>query len=405
MDKISNKWFCLETTTFVFKDSRNYFLYNSESGDKIISARTNQLDKFMEQIQNVNNMYCVPIENVSPDSEVMNLIDTLRNKYMGDLVVSNTSPVGIAPIFKCHSDKPQEDIFYSLGTSIMSLVNEMTFYINGQCSQNCNFCNKYYKQFVCCHKSNNRLKLEDIISKIENYSSTAFVKTNICGGNIFLYEKINELISYLQSNNVKSNFYFNYLNWDEKYINLLDSYLFYFHIHINFPIVDESLQKIMNSIEQVKGKVHFTFIVTSNKEYELTEELIFKYELDWVDILPFYNENLSFFKDFVYTNISDIIAAKPNKHEIFKRQQVNTYDFGKLIINSSGDIYANINHPTIGHIKEEVTQIVLRELQRGESWKRLRTQYPCNNCIYQYLCPSPSSYEIVIGRNNLCNIK
>ena len=405
MDKLPHKWFCLEPTTFIFKDSTNYLLYNSESGEKAIYTRTNQLDKFMEQIQNVNNMYCVSIKNFSSDSEVMNLIYTLRNKYMGDIVVSNTNPVCIAPIFKCHSDKPKDDIFYSLGASIMSLVNEMTFYINGQCSQNCNSCNKYYKQFVCCHKSNNRLKLEDIISKIEHYSSTSFVKTNICGGNIFSYEKFNELISYLHTNNVKSNFYFNYLNWNEKYITLLDSYLFYFHIHVNFPIVDESLKKIMNSIEQVKSKVHFIFIVNSDKEYELADELISQYKLDWVEILPFYNENLSFFKDFVYTNISDIIAAKPNKHEIFKRQQVNTYDFGKLIINSSGEIYANINYPTIGHIKEEITQVVLRELQEGKSWKRLRTQYPCNNCIYQYLCPSPSSYEIAIGRNNLCNIK
>ena len=36
---------------------------------------------------------------------------------------------------------------------------------------------------------------------------------------------------------------------------------------------------------------------------------------------------------------------------------------------------------------------------------RVRDFTPCKDCIYQWLCPSPSNYEIVIGRSNLCYVK
>lgn len=52
-----------------------------------------------------------------------------------------------------------------------------------------------------------------------------------------------------------------------------------------------------------------------------------------------------------------------------------------------------------------IYEIVQKEIQEGQSWLRTRKQEPCNSCIYQYLCPSPSDYEIIIGRLNLCHIK
>lgn len=39
------------------------------------------------------------------------------------------------------------------------------------------------------------------------------------------------------------------------------------------------------------------------------------------------------------------------------------------------------------------------------AWRRIREEEPCNLCLYQYLCPSPSNYEAVIGKTNLCHVK
>lgn len=84
---------------------------------------------------------------------------------------------------------------------------------------------------------------------------------------------------------------------------------------------------------------------------------------------------------------------------------MNLYDFGKINIMSNGDVYANINNPRLGNIYENnIYDIVQYEINTGKSWFRVRNQVPCTDCIYQWLCPSPSDYEIVLERPNLCNV-
>lgn len=72
----------------------------------------------------------------------------------------------------------------------------------------------------------------------------------------------------------------------------------------------------------------------------------------------------------------------------------------------NGDAYANVNHPILGNIyRDSIYEIVQKELDEGKSWFRIRNEAPCHNCLYQWLCPSPSDCEIQIGRSNLCFIK
>ena len=85
-------------------------------------------------------------------------------------------------------------------------------------------------------------------------------------------------------------------------------------------------------------------------------------------------------------------------------QKLNIQDFGKLTVMADGQIYANVNHEAIGNIKDTPHAIVYREITEGHSWLRIRDNKPCCECIYQWLCPTPSHYEDVIGKQNLCNI-
>ena len=92
--------------------------------------------------------------------------------------------------------------------------------------------------------------------------------------------------------------------------------------------------------------------------------------------------------------------------DFFNRQSMNLYDFGKINIVSNGDVYANLNHPSIGNIYiDNIYEIVQKEIDEGLSWLRIRNQAPCKDCAYQWLCPPPSNYEIIIGRPNLCHVK
>lgn len=68
-------------------------------------------------------------------------------------------------------------------------------------------------------------------------------------------------------------------------------------------------------------------------------------------------------------------------------------------------LVCNFIFSKIGNIKvDNIDDIVLREMKRGQSWFRIRNQEPCNKCVLQWLCPSPSDYELAIGRPNLCGV-
>ena len=107
----------------------------------------------------------------------------------------------------------------------------------------------------------------------------------------------------------------------------------------------------------------------------------------------------------IYLNVEDILSTSWSKNEIFANQQLNTNDFGKIRIATNGYIYANPNYQPIGKWDDDYKKLIYNELRHGNSWRRTRDkQAICKECIYKYLCPSPSNYEIAIQKPNLCNL-
>ena len=76
--------------------------------------------------------------------------------------------------------------------------------------------------------------------------------------------------------------------------------------------------------------------------------------------------------------------------------------FGTLQILPGGDISGG--NKVIGNIKDSLYDVVYREMTEGDSWFHIRDQKPCCDCCYQWLCPSPSRYESVLNKLNLCNV-
>jgi pseudo-rSAM protein len=158
------------------------------------------------------------------------------------------------------------------------------------------------------------------------------------------------------------------------------------------------------------GNISFPFSITafvfSEQDFMYFTDRVESFSIRKnIQIIPLYSKkNLFFFESNVFTEKGDLENINLLKNEIFMRQALNTGDFGKLTIMPDGQVYANVNKPALGNIDDSPYSIVYKEFQEGKSWFRIRNQAPCTDCIYQWLCPSPSSYEIVIGRPNLCHI-
>jgi pseudo-rSAM protein len=88
------------------------------------------------------------------------------------------------------------------------------------------------------------------------------------------------------------------------------------------------------------------------------------------------------------------------------KQELNLNYYGRLSIKSNGDIYSNLNKSKVGNYFEtSISECISFELDNKHGWKHTRKYIkPCNQCIYQYLCPSLSNYEYVMRKPNLCQV-
>ena len=222
---------------------------------------------------------------------------------------------------------------------------------------------------------------------------------------ITLYKDLKSLIEILQP-------YKNHLSFNMHYKNIQNiqntALEFYKNkkqllINIDFPIDNEEINRCF----KIAGKqCTYSFIIKDTKEYFKAQSIIEKYELDSYQIIPFYkNTNIDFFKKNVFLNEFDIIETATYE-QIMRNKKVNSIFFGNLLIESDGNVKSCKNEVTLGNIKKQsILELLNIEVNRSDSmWLKIRDEEPCCNCVYQFLCPPPSNYEIVLNKKNLCNI-
>lgn len=167
---------------------------------------------------------------------------------------------------------------------------------------------------------------------------------------------------------------------------------------------------VLNNIEYTdikNSKINCLIRVHSESELKFFSEWIDNNQIENYKIEPVYNgENLVFFKEHVFMNKEDILSKPISMQSIMRNQVLNVNDFGKLHIDSGGNVFSNKLFPSIGNIYiNTLRQLVHKEMVEGKAWLRIRTNIPCCDCVFQWLCPSLGDNEILIGKDNLCSIK
>ena len=87
---------------------------------------------------------------------------------------------------------------------------------------------------------------------------------------------------------------------------------------------------------------------------------------------------------------------------------LNSNYYEKMIVLPNGDVYSNIYSQSLGNIaKDSLAQIIENEVHCiSSSWLCVKCNVaPCNECIYNIICPPISHYEFIFKRNNLYTIK
>ena len=411
-------WLYLESYVFVFKTNEKVLFYNSLSGHHFVVNSEMPLKEIISKILKPSEMYCIKLNSQHLEiCQIRDFIALLRENYMGEIMEKDhvkDKPISLYPKVSVMKSRKFLSSDNNLGYKVMTYLNELTIQVTGKCKNDCTFCNKINKQISSCTSSlySDVISIEQIENMFKSVLSSSITRVIFKGGNLFLYNDFDRLIHFLKFYpNYIFKFIFNYKHFEccnDHYISLLRDLSKAVNIEITIQFIGQidfkELDEFNLFISNSGLQTQYEFVVLNSIQYtDISTYCESMNDIEY-EIVPYITLDSEFFNDILIDDHS-LFSQISTKRDIFRRQTLNTNDFGTLQIVSNGDVYANINMPKLGNInKDKLSELVCKEFVKGKSWFRIRNQSPCRNCVYQWLCPSPSNYELTLDKQNLCTI-
>jgi pseudo-rSAM protein len=409
IDRTQDYWFLLPSHTCTSFAENSILLYNTNSGLYVESTKQEAV-KLIQAAQEKKNLGACFLSRTQME-------DQFLSDFIMQTIVTDTGriipvkecpekPISLLPVLNIQQDveKLKKDSSRSVGEGVLSYLTTLNLFVNTSCEQECAFCHSYYKQILCCTKQAEikEMPISTVAAIITQIEASAVGKINILGGNILKYGKIKSLIKLLE--NIHSSVYYWLFYKNITFIEQLKP-LGKKNIIINFPIDTDRLNRLIKETDP--QKTTFYFIVENADQYEKIELLLANCAELKYKISPFYNgQNIDFFEEFIFLSKEDLFLSPTSQRTIFCNQAINANHFGELYIFPNGTVKANSVSCELGNIyQSSIIELLTFEMEQNTVWRKFRNTVPCSNCLYQYICPPPSNYEIAIGKPNLCHVK
>jgi pseudo-rSAM protein len=416
IDKKKKYWLYIYPNVYVVIDKSNeMLLYNTENGE-LIEISQNICMNLINDVHERDNLGVIALEQKYLENAIcLDFIeDSLKKRILGIIEIDNNipKPIILLPVLNLQRDvdRMKGEMEPYIGDKLLYYLTEINIYLNNECNNNCPYCNLYSRQTKSCTRddTNTNMSVQLIKNILLQAQYSSVKKIYMLGGNLLLYPCWTELKSILESYNddYEYHYWVHYKQMSDLWDLLGNTFNKKFDVLINFPVDKDLIFNILNQYNKDKD-VAFHFLIENETQYQMVKDWISTNNLKNAKVMPFYVEKkLDFFKNNVFVNKEDIFSSIINYRKIFCNQKLNSNDFGNLFIFPDGTTKANFNRLTIGNIeKDSLMKIIYNELITNTSWRKVRSEEPCNDCLYQFLCPPPSNYEFVIGKNNLCHVK
>lgn len=400
---MKNNWLTLNGDTFLWIKNDKGLLYNTSNFKILRFNNTRKINRICNKLLIISNLYSANIsDSILKDTDVKNWINSIVFHKMGVFTPNDNAenqPISLKPILKIQDDieRYKWEQNREINGSIINNLHEITFYLNG--SGNGNNC--HYKQTTFPTKTNGYLVLSDVVEFCRNSRNPFLTNINLAGA-LHVYDCHEKLLSLISELGIPQTIHMTIEDFTQNQqiyhdLNKRDN--------VSIKLLVRNIDKIDKSIFSNIERFVCEFLITSENNYNDVSEIINKCQMENnSQIIPLYDNNLNFFTSTLFLDETDFEDMQLTKRDIFIRQCLNINDFGKLTVLANGQVYANVNHPPIGTIKDQPADLVFKEFTEGKSWLNTRKGRPCNQCIYQWMCPTPSNYEISMKRNNLCNV-
>lgn len=406
MLEITDYWLILEPFVQLVCKGNQALFYNTLSKNTLEIATDNITGKLIRHlVKHVNARVILITENELKKPSVKEMIRKLRNSFMIEIVPVNLSkkkPVNLIPEpvikYGLINKKPGlKEYLYELNLHLSNILSSDYFLADG------------IRQFLypgIIESQPEYMEVSMIRNIFDQLAPLKNIKINLLGGDFLKIPEWNSMFELFDKSNFSIHYHILVPGCDPGFphqMNKQSRLVFILHP----PYGKRTLRAIMEIMAQCNNrrKPEFNFIVERNEDVKRASKIIREFRLDKAYFKPYFNgKNLAFFEENVFLTPEDIFSSKPDQNQIFSRKLINENDFGKLTVLPDGSVFANMNDPPLGDLKHfSLIQMIAQELQLGISWKRVRPKvFPCKNCIYHWLCPPISNYEIFMKKYNFC---
>lgn len=402
-----NYWFYLETYTFLSFDKYRVLLYNTLNGKSLHIAIEHSMGWVLKEYEDGDRKCLELTDDDLIAKDLMPYIISIRNLFMGDLIIKETD---VAPFifpfkldFKLDSVKRLK-FDYSKDKNQLTYLKEVCFFPFLFNKIDNLSVDPYFKLQADIIDED---RFVENIRFLEEFAKVNPLSLNL-PGNVLDCLNLMKVLEKKCNPKVSVNINLHYLNrysYDVLWRAQKAGCKLHLYVDDTFSSSLSSLGMWLQQIRCYSLDCTVKFLISSEENLVLAENIVVKDGIENYQIVPHYQgDNLEFFKQFIFLNEDDILNTKTDKQAIFRNQILNSYDFGKINIFLNGDIYANLNFEKLGNVNvDSITDIICKEMATGKSWLRVRNEEPCCSCIYQWLCPSPSNYELSMGKSDLCN--
>jgi pseudo-rSAM protein len=390
------KWFSLFPSVFIWRKDDDCLFYDSNTfRSKRIRINNSGIESIVNYLLIIDNLYCIEIENtLSSDKQIMSFLEELIDLKMGVIIKDDKTkrrrPVQLPPILNIQSaverlnNKELTDL--TVGENILNYVHEI---------------------HVLLSDSMEPKTIGSIINFLDSLRRSNLYTIKISG---YVYA-VNKLVEFWQLLNSMPTINIIVLDFKDdifdslrgiKELNMINLSLF---IRVASGFSKQLYDKVENFLQSEKLPHEYEFPVSNEDEFDDIRSKMQNVFPESMNIKPVFNgQNHGFFKNNVYMEEEDLLNTEMTKKNIFAHQALNTNDFGKLTVMPDGNVYANPYFSPLGTVEDDIRMLVYKEMSTGTSWRRIRTMKPCCDCVYQWLCPSPSNYELEIRKPNLCHV-
>lgn len=395
-----------EPYTYYFYKENKILLYNTLDKKAVKMEVDETLRSIAEELVKEK---IVPIhDDVLKYPSISHFIHILRDSFNGD-VLSIADGQVIPAIFHpiINNQRAFERLMkvdkINIDNQVMNYLEEVYVYVNGNGGK------EAYPSFLqvpsYMYQTEN-IDGNSLVNWLDSIHDKQINQLNLLGGDVLTHPYYNEIFKVAKQKSHEIILHYRYDLFKAEYIQVLND-IDKLVLIIPMYFVSETVLKEKVSALQDCLNIQWLFLINSEDEYLHVEALCEQYRIDNYMFKPIFNgKNLSFFEDFIFMDEIEVLGLQPTKREIYANQTINRNEFGRITVLPNGDIYANPNKNRLGTIYEDrMHDIIFKEMNEGASWLNIRKEQPCCGCIYQWLCPSPSHYEDVIGKPNLCHVK